>query len=44
MILADLPLQAVELSTDEQVQEEVTHKVMTKYLGNEGERYVDAMV
>jgi PPOX class probable F420-dependent enzyme len=34
----------VELSTDEKLQEEVTQKVMTKYLGNEGEQYVDAVL
>jgi hypothetical protein len=34
----------VELSTDEKLQEEITQKAMRKYLGSEGERYVDAVL
>ena len=34
----------VELSTDEKLQEEITQKAMRKYLGNEGEHYVDAVL
>ena len=34
----------VELSTDEHLQEEITQKAMRKYLGNEGEQYVDAVL
>jgi hypothetical protein len=34
----------VELSTDESLQEEITQKAMRKYLGNEGERYVEAVL
>jgi PPOX class probable F420-dependent enzyme len=30
-----------ELSTDETLQEEVTHQVLRKYLGDEGDQYVD---
>ena len=32
----------VELSTDEKLQEEITQKALRKYLGHEGEQYVDA--
>jgi nitroimidazol reductase NimA-like FMN-containing flavoprotein (pyridoxamine 5'-phosphate oxidase superfamily) len=31
----------VELSTDETLQEEVSRKVLRRYLGDEGERYLD---
>jgi nitroimidazol reductase NimA-like FMN-containing flavoprotein (pyridoxamine 5'-phosphate oxidase superfamily) len=34
----------VELSTDEKLQEEITQKAMRKYLGHEGEQYVDAVL
>jgi PPOX class probable F420-dependent enzyme len=34
----------VELSTDETLQEEVSRKVLTRYLGPEGERYLDDML
>jgi len=34
----------LELSTDEHLQEEITQKAMRKYLGNEGEQYVDAVL
>ena len=34
----------VELSTDEKLQEEITQKAMRKYLGTEGEHYVDAVL
>ena len=34
----------VELSTDEKLQEEITEKAMRKYLGSEGEQYVDAVL
>ena len=34
----------VELSTDEHLQERITRKAMRKYLGNEGEQYVDAVL
>jgi hypothetical protein len=33
----------VELSTDEARQEEVSRKVLTRYLGDEGEPYLDDM-
>ena len=34
----------VELSTDEKLQEEITQQAMRKYLGNEGEQYVEAVL
>jgi hypothetical protein len=34
----------VELSTDETLQEEVSRKVLTRYLGPKGERYLDDML
>lgn len=34
----------VALSTDETLQEEITQKAMTKYLGAEGKQYVDAVL
>jgi PPOX class probable F420-dependent enzyme len=34
----------VELSTDEALQEEVARKVLRRYLGDEGEQYVDEML
>jgi PPOX class probable F420-dependent enzyme len=34
----------VELSTDETLQEEVSRKVLWRYLGDEGERYLDDML
>ena len=34
----------VELSTDETLQEEVARKVLRRYLGDEGEQYVDEML
>ena len=34
----------VELSTDETLQEEVSRKVLTRYLGDEGEQYLDDML
>jgi PPOX class probable F420-dependent enzyme len=34
----------VELSTAETLQEEVSRKVLTRYLGPEGERYLDDML
>jgi len=34
----------VELSTDEKLQEEITRQAMRKYLGSEGEQYVDAIL
>ena len=33
----------VELSTDETLQEEVSRQVLTRYLGDEGEPYLDDM-
>src|SRR5215813_10171014 len=34
----------VELSTDETLQEAITQQAMRKYLGQEGEQYVDAVL
>jgi hypothetical protein len=34
----------VELSTDETLQEEVSRKVLRRYLRDEGERYLDDML
>jgi hypothetical protein len=34
----------VELSTDEALQEEVSRQVLTRYLGPEGEQYLDDML
>ena len=34
----------VELSTDETLQAEVSRKVLTRYLGDEGEQYLDDML
>ena len=34
----------VELSTDEALQEEVMRKVLRKYVGDEGEQYLDVLL
>jgi len=34
----------VESSTDETLQEEVSRQVLTRYLGDEGEQYLDDML
>jgi hypothetical protein len=34
----------VELSTDEQLQEAIARQAMRKYLGSEGEQYVEAIL